>query len=124
MRNLGLLDFEARRPREALQWFDKTVALDPTSAETYCDMGTAQLELGDQDAALREYTRALRVDPDNKLALANHVYLRTKRCDWSDLEVERAALFRVSTVSLFTSRADGMRGPVSTHVWLLLLMLP
>lgn len=49
-RNLGLLDFEAKRLRKALIWFRKTVTIEPMSAETYTDMGTAYLELGDQMA--------------------------------------------------------------------------
>ena len=37
---------EVERGQEALVWYRQTLALDPSSAETYCDMGTALLELG------------------------------------------------------------------------------
>ena len=54
-RNLGLIEYEASRSKRALHFFRKTVALEPTSADTYCDMGTAHLELGEHVAALTQY---------------------------------------------------------------------
>lgn len=57
--------------------------LDPYSAETYADMGTAYLARRELLASQREYERALQLQPANALAHANLVYLRTKLCDWT-----------------------------------------
>ena len=59
------------------------VRLDPYSAETYADMGTAYLARRELLASQREYERALQLQPANALAHANLVYLRTKLCDWT-----------------------------------------
>ena len=59
------------------------VRLDPHSAETYADMGTAYLARRELLASQREYERALQLQPANALAHANLVYLRTKLCDWT-----------------------------------------
>ena len=92
-RNLGLLDVEAGgRAREALGWFEATVALEPDSAETYTDMGTARLELGELDAAMAEYRTSLSLNPSNALAHANYVYLATKLCKWRHFERAHARL--------------------------------
>ena len=59
------------------------VRLDPHSAETYADMGTAYLARRELLASQAEYERALQLQPANALAHANLVYLRTKLCDWT-----------------------------------------
>ena len=92
-RNLGLSEYETGgRAEEALVWFGRTVELDPASAETYCDMGTAHLELGHLVDAMYEYDRALRLEPTNSLARANHVHLSTKLCEWGSYEERHAQL--------------------------------
>ena len=57
--------------------------LEPHSAETYADMGTAYLARRELLASQAEYERALQLQPANALAHANLVYLRTKLCDWT-----------------------------------------
>jgi protein O-GlcNAc transferase len=92
-RNLGLLEYEqGGRSRQAIGWYRQTLALDPTSAETYCDMGTALLELGELAPAMKEYSHALTLNPSNPLAHANHLYLATKLCEWRDHEARHATL--------------------------------
>ena len=59
------------------------VRLDPLSAETYADMGTAYLARRELLASQREYELALQLQPANALAHANLVYLRTKLCEWT-----------------------------------------
>ena len=82
-RNIGLVHYESGgRAKEALYWYEQTIKLEPTSAETYCDMGTAYLELHDQARSMVEYERALSLEPSNALARANVVYLSTKHCRW------------------------------------------
>jgi protein O-GlcNAc transferase len=92
-RNLGLLEYEqGGRSRQAIGWYRQTLALDPTSAETYCDMGTALLELGELAPAMKEYSHALTLNPSNPLAHANHLYLATKLCEWREHEARHATL--------------------------------
>ena len=55
-------------------------------ADTYTDVGTNNLELAELEHALGNYTLAARISPNNNLARANLVYLRTKLCDWRDYE--------------------------------------
>ena len=92
-RNLGLVFNDAGgRAHEAIWWFTRTVELEPTSAETYCDMGTAGLELGQQVEALERYRYALTLAPDNALAHANEVHLATKLCSWQNAEAKHRQL--------------------------------
>ena len=46
------------------------IKLDPTSAETYTDIGTALLERKELRSSLLEYERALRLEPANELVSA------------------------------------------------------
>lgn len=107
-RNLGLVFNEAGgRAREAIWWFGKTVELEPTSAETYCDLGTSRLELGEQLRALEMYRYALVLAPDNALAHVNEVHLATKLCDWEDGEGKHRKL--LALLSDLLSRVDERR---------------
>ena len=92
-RNIGLTLYEGGgRALEALKWYQLTVKLEPTSAETYCDMGTAYLELRDAKQSMLEYERALTLEPTNALARANVVYLSSRHCKWVDQEHKHALL--------------------------------
>ena len=75
-----------------MHWYARVLALEPTNADTYCDLGTANLELGDLPTAMAEYERAIALAPAMALARANHVYLATKLCDWADYEGRHAKL--------------------------------
>lgn len=55
-------------PREAIPYFDRAVALDPTLANGYHNRGVANERLGNRSAAIEDYRRALLCEPDHSLA--------------------------------------------------------
>ncbi|WP_010586090.1 TIGR03032 family protein [Schlesneria paludicola] len=76
----------AGRPVDALARFQQAVSTAPEPANLLVDIGNLQQELGDQEAALQSYRRAIEVHPDHIPAWQNLVYLLFNRG-----ETERAA---------------------------------
>ena len=56
---------------EAIRHYREAARLDPGSAETYNNWGTALAQQGDWDEAIGKYREALRIKPDYPLASAN-----------------------------------------------------
>ncbi len=68
-RGLNALGYEVLEqrhdPRAAVLLFTLNVVLHPTSGNVYDSLAEAQLAVGDRAAAIRNYARALALDPDN-----------------------------------------------------------
>ena len=60
---LADLYFEAGQYNEALQVYDKTIAVDPTCADCFNDRGLALFYLGDAAAALESFDTAVALKP-------------------------------------------------------------
>jgi tetratricopeptide (TPR) repeat protein len=60
---LGLLYRNQSQPKQALEAFNKVLALDPTDADTHYLAASIDLELNDLPAALAEYHKALAINP-------------------------------------------------------------
>jgi tetratricopeptide (TPR) repeat protein len=58
------------RPREAIPWFDRAVAIDPMYANGYHNRAVAREKLGERAAAIADYKRALVAKPDHPEAAA------------------------------------------------------
>ena len=48
---------------EAIEWYNKAIALDPQSAEYFSKRGIAKHCLFDYEGAMKDYTKAIELDP-------------------------------------------------------------
>ncbi len=69
--NLGLLYLKMNEPKKALEIYQNLFAINDAYAKGHANAGLAYAFLGDADNALREWTRALELDPSMKEAAQN-----------------------------------------------------
>ena len=53
-------------PTEAIQYYEKTVSLDPDYADVYFPLGDLYYDQGDRESAARVYQRGIKLDPNLK----------------------------------------------------------
>ena len=70
---------QSGRPLEALAQLREAVSIAPQPENVLVDLGNLQQELGDQDAALESYRRAIEVRAESIPAWQNYAYLRFNR---------------------------------------------
>ena len=58
-------------PGEAIELYDKAIALEPGLPEPHNNKGLQYLKIGDESGARRSFEEALRVDPDYRPAAEN-----------------------------------------------------
>jgi tetratricopeptide (TPR) repeat protein len=63
--------YDQRQYQQAIEWYQKSLALDPQNVNARTDMGTAYFYLGQTGQALKEYSQSLAIDPDHKPTLLN-----------------------------------------------------
>jgi tetratricopeptide (TPR) repeat protein len=80
----GTLDY-CGRYREAVTVLDRGVALDSMNHSLYTNRGTAYAGLGQNEPALRDFTRALSLDPASTNARLQRAYLYLERLQQYDL---------------------------------------
>ncbi len=71
--NLANWLFDQRQFRQAAEWYQKALALDPTDVNARTDLGTCYFNLGRPDRALEEFRQSLRVNPRHEPTLYNIV---------------------------------------------------
>jgi len=70
--------FDLGRAPEAVEWFQKVVALQPQNADARTDFATALWNAGQKDKAMAEYQTALSIDPKHMATLHNLVIVYTE----------------------------------------------
>jgi Tfp pilus assembly protein PilF len=65
--------FDLGRFNEAVEWFQKVVALQPGNLDVMTDLGTAQWNAAEKDAAMATYQQILKIDPKHMATLHNVV---------------------------------------------------
>ena len=62
--NLGNMLMDAQRMNEAIDAYEKALALDPKNVPVRVDLGTCYRGIGKFDKAVEEYRKALKIDPN------------------------------------------------------------
>jgi len=66
--NSGFALFRMGLYAEAIEWFQKTIALDPNRAVAYLNLGDAYLQLGEKNEAKEAFQKYLQLQPNSKAA--------------------------------------------------------
>ena len=65
---LAVIALQADRPRQALEWIDRAIRINPGNVLSYVNQGGAHSQLGDHEAAIASYDHAVAIDRDGELA--------------------------------------------------------
>ena len=68
---MGFCQFKLKDHRAAIESFKRVIALDPTSAIDYANIGSNYRDMGDSEQAARYYVMALELDPSITFAREN-----------------------------------------------------
>jgi tetratricopeptide (TPR) repeat protein len=66
--NSGFALFRLGLYAQAIEWFQKTIALDPNGAIAYLNLGDAYLQVGKKSEAKEAFERYLQLQPNSKAA--------------------------------------------------------
>lgn len=114
---LGNLYFDHERFREAVQWYEDALRIDPRNVDVSTDLGIAYYYMNQSDAALAQFDRSLTIDPRHAKTLLNVGIVRA--FGKQDLEGAAKAWQRVVEVAPGSPEADrarqGLAGLRSAH---------
>ena len=68
---LGNLYFDAERYKDATQWYEAALKLDPDNADVSTDLGVGYYYLNEPDRALAQFDRSLQIDSKHTKTLLN-----------------------------------------------------
>ena len=63
--------YDQRQYPQAIEWYQKSLALNPNNVNARTDLGTAYYYAGQSAEALKQYSQSLEIDPDHKPTLRN-----------------------------------------------------
>ena len=63
--------YDQRQYQQAIEWYQKSLAINPKNVNARTDLGTAYFYIGQAGRALEEYNQSLAIDPDHKPTLLN-----------------------------------------------------
>jgi cytochrome c-type biogenesis protein CcmH/NrfG len=63
--------YDQRQYQQAIEWYQKSLAINPKNVSARTDMGTAYFYMGQSRQALKEYAKSLAIEPGHKLTLVN-----------------------------------------------------
>ncbi len=96
---------------EAVKYFERAIAIDPTDVDVRAECAAVQIERGDADAAIRQLTEALRLDPKN-----DQIYSMLARAYWDKgawdqavVEADKAIAIKPSNAQAHLWKADAIR---------------
>ena len=88
--NMGNALQEQGKLEEAIEAYNKALAIKPDYAEAYYNMGITLQEQGKLEEAIEAYNKALAIKPDYAAARAQCLHQLAHICDWSAIEAERS----------------------------------
>jgi tetratricopeptide (TPR) repeat protein len=107
LNNRGADELRAAHPDIALRFFMDSVALAPSFAPAWANLGVAKRRLGDIPGALEAYRRALELEPGNATVLANLAALfRSLGREMEAQQALRAANLTQASPHLLLVRGD------------------
>ncbi len=83
---LGQIESKLRRYRHAIAWLDSAIALAPNVSGYWINRGLAKVPESDLLGAQRDFEQALKIDPENSLALHNLATLKVTAGDGTSAE--------------------------------------
>lgn len=78
---------------KAIEWYQKTLELDPKNVNAHTDLGTAYFNVGQPRDALGEYAKSLELDPQHEPTLFNSIVVNMEGT--RDLEAAQRAWDRL-----------------------------
>ena len=102
---LGLIAAQTRNPKLAATLLGQALRVNPANPFTQCNLGTALQALGEWDAALASYDRAVSLKPDYALAYNNrgNVLRSLRRLHEALASFERAIEIQVNFVEAYSN---------------------
>ncbi len=89
--------YDQRKFEQAIDWYQKVVALDPKNVSARTDLGTSYYNVGRPQEALGEFRRSLEIDPKHEQTLFNSIVVNLQGTH--DLAAAQQAWDRLHAVS-------------------------
>ena len=89
--------YDQRKFEQAIDWYQKVVALDPKNVSARTDLGTSYYNVGRPQEALSEFRRSLEIDPKHEQTLFNSIVVNLQGTH--DLAAAQQAWDRLHAVS-------------------------
>ncbi|NOT76162.1 MAG: tetratricopeptide repeat protein [Cyclobacteriaceae bacterium] len=83
---LGLIDTNLKSYTQAIVWFDSAIRISNQNPAYWINRGSAKLKSQDSPGALNDFNAALKLDPDNSLAIHNIATIRSAEGESSTSE--------------------------------------
>ncbi|HXJ02835.1 MAG TPA: FkbM family methyltransferase, partial [Micropepsaceae bacterium] len=102
---------ELKRPEEALESYDRAIALKPDYADAFNNRGTVLKDLGRLDEALASYERAIALNPRHAEAFYNKgkVLQELRRLDEALASYDRAIALKPGYAKAFNNRGTALQ---------------
>jgi tetratricopeptide (TPR) repeat protein len=65
--------YDRQQFEQAIEWYQKVLALDPKSVNAHTDLGTSYFNVGRPQEALREFHKSLEINPEHAQTLFNSI---------------------------------------------------
>jgi len=108
--------YDQRQYQQAIEWYQKSLALNPNNVNARTDLGTAYYYVGQSGEALKQYSQSLAIDPDHKPTLRNVIVVNLEGTH--DLAAARKAWERLHKldpanpdVQSLKQKLDAAQGP-------------
>lgn len=75
---IGLTEFQLRNDTRAIMWLDSAIKLEPGNADFYVNRGKVR-EKSDPELAMKDYEKALAINPSHSLAIHNIGVLKSRK---------------------------------------------
>jgi cytochrome c-type biogenesis protein CcmH/NrfG len=99
--------YDQRQYRQAIEWYQKSLAINPKNVNARTDLGTAYFYLGQAGQALEEYRQSLTLDPDHKPTLLNVIVVNLEGTH--DLAAARRAWDRLRNLDPSNPALQGLK---------------
>lgn len=99
--------YDQQRFQQAIEWYQRALALDPNNVGARTDLGTSYFNTGRPQDALREFRKSLEVDPKHEQTLFNMIVVNLEGTH--DLAAAQQAWDRLHSLSPNYPRLDRLK---------------